>query len=122
VNFSLKHLSTFRYVLNENVKKGLVESLVQPIFDYCDVVYFNTGRRKKERLQRAHNNCVRFIAGVPRLEHISGFRQRLDYVRLDLRRRMRHFTFIFKLFLTRVPDYLYSRFILFPDSYSRLSK
>jgi hypothetical protein len=51
VNFRLKHLSTFRYVLNDDVKKGLVDALVQPIFDYGDVVYFNTGHRKKERLQ-----------------------------------------------------------------------
>jgi hypothetical protein len=28
VNFRLKNLSTFRYVLNENVKKGLVDALV----------------------------------------------------------------------------------------------
>jgi hypothetical protein len=38
VNFRLKHLSTFRYVLKEDVKKGLVDALVQPIFDYGDVV------------------------------------------------------------------------------------
>jgi hypothetical protein len=36
VNFRLKHLSTFRYVLNEDVKKGLVAALVQPISDYGD--------------------------------------------------------------------------------------
>jgi hypothetical protein len=118
VNFRLKQLSTFRFVLNEDVKKGLVDALVQPIFDYGDVVYFNTGRRNKERLQRAHNNCVRFIAGVRRREHISGFRERLGYVRLDSRRRMRYYTFIFKLFLTRVPDYLYSRFVFFSNVHS----
>jgi hypothetical protein len=90
-----------------------VDALVQPIFDYGDVAYFNTGRRNKERFQRAHNNCVRFIAGVRRWEHISGFREGLGYVRLDLRRKMRYYTFIFKLFVTRVPDYLYSRGIFF---------
>jgi hypothetical protein len=118
VNFGLKHLSTFTCVLNEDVKKGLVDALVQPILDYGDVVYFNTGRRNKERLQRAQNNFVRFIASVRRREHISGFRKRLGYVRLDLRRRMRYYTFIFKLFLTRVPDYLYSRFIFFSNVHS----
>jgi hypothetical protein len=51
---------------------------------------------------RAHNNCVRLIAGVRRREHISGFREQLGYVRLDLRRRMLYFGFIFKLFLTIV--------------------
>jgi hypothetical protein len=118
VNFRLKQLSIFRYVLNQDVKKGLVDALVQPIFDYGHVVYFNTGRRKMERLQRAHNSCVRFIAGVRRHKYISGFREGLGYVRLDLRRRMRHYTFIFKLFLTRVPDYLYSRFIFFSNVHS----
>jgi hypothetical protein len=87
VSFRQKHPSTFRYVINEDSKKGLVDALVQPIFDYGDVD-FNTGRRNKERLQRAHNNCVRFIAGVRRREHISGFRGRLGYMRLDLRRRI----------------------------------
>jgi hypothetical protein len=41
------------------VKKRLVDVLVQPIFDSGDVVYYNTGCRNKERLQRAHDNCVR---------------------------------------------------------------
>jgi hypothetical protein len=53
VNFRLKHLSPFRYILNEDVKKGLVDALVQPIFDYGDVVYPKKGRRNRERLQRA---------------------------------------------------------------------
>jgi hypothetical protein len=118
VNFRLKHLSTFRHVLKEGVKKKLVDALVQPIFDYGDVVYHNTSRRNIERLQRAHNNCVRFIAGVRRQEHISGFRERLCYVKLDLRRKIRYYTFIFKLFLTRVPNYLYSRFIFFSNVHS----
>jgi hypothetical protein len=65
LNFRLKYLSTFRYVLNEDVKKGLVDALVQQlIFDYGDVVFYNTGHRTKERLQRAHNICVRFIVDV----------------------------------------------------------
>jgi hypothetical protein len=42
VNFRMKHLFTFRYVLNKDVEKGLVDG---------DVVYYNTGRRNKERLQ-----------------------------------------------------------------------
>jgi hypothetical protein len=95
-----------------------VDALVQPIFDYGDVVYFNMDHRNKARLQRAHTNCVQFIAGVRRREHISGFREGLRYVRLDLRRRMRYDTFFFKLFLTRVPDYLYSRFIFFSNVHS----
>jgi hypothetical protein len=51
-------------------------------------------------------------------EHISGFREQLGYVRLDLRRRMLSYGFIFKLFLTKVPDYLYSRFIFFSNVHS----
>jgi hypothetical protein len=47
VNFRPKHLHTFRYVLNEDLKR-LVGALVQPIFDYGDVVYYNTGLRNKE--------------------------------------------------------------------------
>jgi hypothetical protein len=85
------------------------------MFDFGDVVYYNTGRRNTENLQRAHNTCVRFIAGVRRQEHISGFREGLCNVKLDLRRRMRNYTFIFKVFLTRVPDYLYSQFFFFSN-------
>jgi hypothetical protein len=83
---------------------------------YSLVLYFNMGRRSKERLQRAHS--VRFIAGVRRREHIYDLRERLGYVRLDLRRRMRYHTFIFKLFLTRVLDYLYPGFIFFSNVHS----
>jgi hypothetical protein len=56
VNFRLKYISKFRSVLNEDVKKELVDALVQPIFNYGDVVYMNTGRRNKKKLQRAYNN------------------------------------------------------------------
>jgi hypothetical protein len=52
------------------------------------------------------------------LVHISGFRERLGYVRFDLQRMMRYYTFIFKLFLTKIPDYFYSRFIFFLNVHS----
>jgi hypothetical protein len=42
----------------------------------------------------------------------------MGYVRLDLPPRMRYYTFIFKLFLTRVSDNLYSRFIFLSNVHS----
>jgi hypothetical protein len=73
VHFRLKRLATFRHVLKEDVKKNLVNSLIQPIFDYGDVVYLTTTHSicNKDKLQKVHNNCIRFIANIRRYDHIS---------------------------------------------------
>uniref|UniRef100_A0A8D8MH79 Uncharacterized protein n=1 Tax=Cacopsylla melanoneura TaxID=428564 RepID=A0A8D8MH79_9HEMI len=39
VCYSLHTLSRFRKVFPKELKKRLIEALVFPIFDYCDVVY-----------------------------------------------------------------------------------
>jgi hypothetical protein len=86
-NFKLKQLSTFRREIDKNLKKKLVDSLVQPIFDYGDVVYYGIGVGHGNRLQKAHNNCVRFITGIRRHDNITDYRRQLGYDTLIKRRK-----------------------------------
>jgi hypothetical protein len=85
-----------------------VDALVHPILDYGDVVYFSrvvaTEKGFREHTITVSDSSLAFDVGSIFL--VSG--RNWGYVRLDLCRRMRYYTFIFKPFLTiRVPDYLY---------------
>jgi hypothetical protein len=81
-------------------------------------VYFNTFQCNKDKLQKAHNNCIRFIANIRRYNHISDHRQRLSLQNLNTRRKIRYYTFIYKVFSSKTPNYLHSRFTYFGNIHS----
>jgi hypothetical protein len=118
VHFRLKNLSTFRHVLKEDIKNNLVKALIQPLFDYGDVVYYNSFQYNKTKLQKAQNNCIRFIANIRRYDHISEHRKRLGFHTLETRRKIRYYTFIHKVFSSKSPSYLFARFTFFANIHS----
>ena len=94
-----------------NLKVKLVQSLVFPHFDYCDIVYGNgLSAELSTRLQRAQNSCIRFIYGLRRRDHVSVFYNELRWFKLDNRRKLHQALFLYKLFSNNSPSYLVSEF------------
>ncbi|KAJ4433995.1 hypothetical protein ANN_16314 [Periplaneta americana] len=58
---SLKRLKNF---LPDKLKLILVQTLVMPHFDYCDIILSNLNANLSNRLQRVHNACVRYICNI----------------------------------------------------------
>ena len=70
--FSIMHsLKRLKHVLPTNLKKILVETLVMPYFDYCDVLLIDLNYNLTEKLQHVHNMCIRYIFNIRKYDHVS---------------------------------------------------
>ena len=106
---SLKRLKNF---LPTNLKRILVQTLVMPHFDYCDVLLTDLSNKHSEKLQRVHNMCIRYIFNIRRYDHVSPYFHELSWLKLHNRRKMHCLVLLFKIVLTSNPNYLASRFHL----------
>jgi hypothetical protein len=71
----LRQLHYFADLLSLSIKIKLVKSFVLAIFDYVDSVFFffEISFGLEMKLNRALNNCIRFIYNLNRSSKISGF-------------------------------------------------
>ena len=60
---SLKRLKNF---LPPDLKRILVQTLVMPHFDYCDILLTDLAENLRDKLQRVHNMCMRYIFNIRR--------------------------------------------------------
>jgi hypothetical protein len=51
--------------------------LVAPLFLYCNVIFYKVAVGVRDRLRLAYNSCVRYVFGIRRSEHISGYSPRI---------------------------------------------
>ena len=54
------------YVRNDTLK-SIYNALIQPLFDYCDIVWGNINEGLTDRLQKLQNRAARVIAGQCKL-------------------------------------------------------
>ncbi|KAJ4426432.1 hypothetical protein ANN_27246 [Periplaneta americana] len=64
---SLKTIEEFSTLFHE---KMLVQTLVMPHFDYCDILFTDLSVTSAQRLQRVLNMCVRFVCNIRRADHL----------------------------------------------------
>lgn len=103
----LKRLKKF---LPQTIKTRLIQTLIMPIFDYCDVVYNTLGVDLAARLQRMHNTCIRYMLNLKLDDHISPVLKRNSWLNLKNRRLLHTQCLLHKLLCTSSPRYLSSRF------------
>ena len=95
---TLKILYNNKHILNFRLKKTLCESLVLSNFNYCDFVYgYCIDNESVLRIQRVQNDCVRFIFGLRKYDHISHKFLDLKWLRMDQRRLLHFSTFLLKI-------------------------
>jgi hypothetical protein len=58
-------------------RRKLVTSLIGPQFLYCDIIFYKTSMKLRERLKLAFNSCARYIYSISRFRHISSFANRI---------------------------------------------
>jgi exonuclease III len=110
VHGSLHTLRRFKNLMSSDLKKKLIQSLIFPLFDYCDVVYQDVSVEHAGRLQRLQNSCVRFVLNVNFREHITPYFQELNWLKLENRRKFHLLTLTYKILKSQAPNYLFSRF------------
>lgn len=120
VNRVLYTLRFIRHCTTETLRTRLVQALINPHLDYCNVVYLHANNTLKARLQRLSNSGLRYIFGVRRDSHISPFRKKLGWLRFDTRRLYFEAILIYKILRLKQPDYLVNFFTKYtPKTTSR---
>lgn len=114
---SLKRLRKFTPV---KLKIKLIQTLILPLFDYCDTVLNDVTADLCTKLQRAQNACIRYIFDLRYDDHLTAFYLKLSWLRLNNRRKLHVATQVYKLMTTSTPDYLASQFRLL-SSYHNLN-
>ena len=85
VNRALYGLRIIKSCTSQALRKRLVETLVGPHLDYCNVVYSDINHQQSDQLQRLSNSCVRYIFGLRRQDHITPFRRQLNWMSINTR-------------------------------------
>ena len=82
----IKLLGRVRRLLDRNTALTIYKTLILPVLDYCDHVYYGISSQNKEMLQRLQNCAFRSILNVDSYTHTNDTHNTLNMDRLDDRR------------------------------------
>ncbi|KAJ4438908.1 hypothetical protein ANN_14862 [Periplaneta americana] len=113
--FSILHSLKRLYHYPSKLKQTLVQTLILPHFDYCDVLFSDLRIDSAQKLQRVHNACVRFICNVRYYDHISPSFKKLSWLRLHERRNLHSLSLLYRIMHSSFPiiyslDFILSRY------------
>jgi len=112
IYYKLKSLYPFRDSLPVNIKLLLVESLLYPQLDYCNVVYYNfLTEEYKSKIQLVQNACLRFVYSIRKYDHISYIYLANDLLKYEYRVRLHFGVLVYKIYKFGCPSYLWECFI-----------
>jgi hypothetical protein len=108
----LRNLYKIREYLSQDAKFLLTQTLILPLFDYCDTVYGSLLTMNKASLiQKVQNSCVRFTYNLRKFEHILPVLNNKNILTMSRRRYLHYCCLVFKIIKTERPEYLHSKLI-----------
>ena len=107
----LVRLNEFGILLFFYVLVKVYNSLIQPHFDYCNVVWENCNKGLSEKLQRLQNRAARILMSAS-YDHsnLDDLLRALGWRRLYYQRMEQKSILMYKTLHGMTPDYLSSRF------------
>ena len=112
VSRSINGLKQARDFVSLDVLKTIYNSLIQPIFDYCDTVWGNVNKGLANRIQKLQNRAARIITSQSYDVRSSEILKSLEWDNLALRREKRLSLLMFDVVNQKAPEYLRDLFIL----------
>ena len=94
-----------------NVLVNVYNSLIQPHFDYCNVVWGNCNKGLSEKLQRLQNRAARILMSASYDSNLDDLLRALGWRRLYYQRLEQKSILMYKTLHGMTPDYLRSRFV-----------
>ena len=88
----------------------IYNSLAQPYFDYCSIVWDSLGKGLGQKLQRLQNRAARIITESDYNIRSSDILTSLNWTNLETRRTQQFKTFMYKTVNNMVPSYLSGKF------------
>lgn len=122
VQYSLHHLYKFRFNTPQNTRVRLVQSLILPLFDYCDFLLTSADAECIFRLQVAQNNAIRYCLNINRRAHITPHYRNLTILKIKERIELHALTLTHKILHNYTPPYLKPLFTLMRDIRQRPSR
>ena len=96
---------------NQETLKTIYYSLVQPYFDYCDVVWDDCSKTRADKLQKLQNRAARIITRADYLSiRSSDVLNSLEWSDVGERRKRHLLGTMFKVFNNNCPTYLQEQF------------
>ena len=95
---------------NKETLKTIYYSLVQPYFDYCDVVWGDCSKTRADKLQKLQNRAARIITRADYSIRSSDVLNSLEWSNLEERRKRYLLVTMFKIFNNDCPTYLREQF------------
>lgn len=116
----LKLLYANKSILNYKVRKKLCETIVMPLYYYCDIVYYPClDTFTKNRIQKIQNTCCRFVHNLRKFDHISDKFRELNWLNVNNTWLYHLLVFVQRLLITSTPDYLKNKLILRNEIHDR---
>ena len=106
VNNSLRLMYRSINCFTPEIRKHIVQQLLLPIIDYCDIVYQNTSDTHLHSLNVTYNNICRFVLRCPYTTHHCVLYDTLNWLSPQSRRQFHWLIFIFKCIHFNYPSYL----------------
>ena len=95
---------------NQATLKTIYYSLVQPYFDYCDIVLDDCSKTRAEKLQKLQNRAARIVTRADYSIRSSDVLNSLEWSNLEGRGKRHLLVTMFKVFNNNCPTYLRERF------------
>lgn len=105
----LARLRPLKCVIPQKTRYMLVRSLIIPHFTYGQLLYYNMDHESKRRLEICFNDCIRFIYGLRKYDHISTYKNSLLGCDLFTYFKFNVICFIQSLVYSNKPKYLFER-------------
>ena len=86
-----------------------MQRLITPHFNYCNSLFTDLSVNLAQRLQHAHNACVRYICNIRQSDHVTPSLEKLSWLRLRERRTFHSLSLFFNILNTSTPSYLWNR-------------
>ncbi len=84
--------------------KMLYNSLVLPLFDYCDVVIGNLNKTNLRRLQKLQNRGARIILKAESRTHINDMMSDLKWLTIEQRHKLHTSVMVYKVMKRLAPN------------------
>ena len=108
---ALGTIKRIRHLIPFNVLINVYNSLVQPHFDYCNVVWGNCGIGLSEKLQKLQNRTARILMSASYECNADDLFRALGWPKLKHQRLVSTTIMLYKTVHGMTPEYLRSRFV-----------
>ena len=112
---ALGAIKRIRHLIPFNILINVYDSLVQPHFNYCSVVWGNCGSGLSEKLQKLQNRAARILMHASYDSNIDELFRALGMRKLKYQRSESAAVMMYKSLHGMTPEYLTSRFVFRND-------